>query len=87
VLQLTRFGFDQSELQRRPGRFLFKVVNRSGSLQVRFHLDRVTGTRLRDVSPSVTQGGWLDEIELAPGEYILSEANHPDWNCRISITG
>lgn len=86
-LKLSRFGFEQTEIERPKGHQLIYVVNRSGIAQLAFQLDRKVGRgHLKEVALPATKGAWRDEIELAPGEYRLSVVDHPDWTCRITIT-
>ena len=37
-------------------------------------------TQVRQGRPDLS-----DLIDLLPGEYVLREANHPEWICRITI--
>jgi hypothetical protein len=32
------------------------------------------------------QPNWSDVIDLQPGRYVLSDGDHPDWVCHITIT-
>ena len=54
--------------------------------EVDLRLDRVTGNRLRKVKAPSGQLDWTELLDLNPGEYRLTEAKHPDWVCRITIT-
>jgi hypothetical protein len=29
---------------------------------------------------------WIEQFNLPPGDYVLTEANHPDWKCSITLT-
>lgn len=87
VLTLSRFGFEPANtLERAMGHLMISVLNRSGVRNLNLRLDRVAGSRLRDVNMPIEKGKWEEEIDLAPGEYVLSEANHPNWICRITVT-
>jgi hypothetical protein len=64
------------------------VENRSGLQAVQLRLDRVAGAgvRLRDVQMPRAKHDWKDALDLTPGSYALTEANHPEWVCNITIT-
>src|SRR5712692_7665125 len=85
VLQISRFGFEPAEIQRPMGHHLIYIVNRSGANELILRLDRVAGARLHEVRLPREKGGWRQEVDLLPGQYVISEANHPDWNCRITV--
>jgi hypothetical protein len=41
---------------------------------------------LHEVHVPREQQDWNDIMELEPGSYVLTEAEHPKWTCRITIT-
>jgi len=79
-------GFDTTEITSPAIPFFLLIENRSGLSDVSLRLDRLAGSRLRQVSVGREQPDWSDLLDLTPGSYVLSEANHSDWNCRITIT-
>ena len=81
---ITPTGFEPKVLTRGPGRFLLAVDNRSGQDDLTLHLDGQTG-RLRTQRASRSKASWREVLELAPGDYLLREANHREWSCRITI--
>jgi hypothetical protein len=85
VLTLERKGFEPATIQRGPGRFLLAVTNRSEEDELSLELRPVAGNRLHDVRLRRGRIRSLSDLNLAPGEYVLSETNHPEWTCRISI--
>ena len=85
LLTIRPTGFDPREINRAPGAFLLAVDNRSGNDAVTLHLSREGGVRLRDVPLTRGHLKWREKINLPPGEYSLTEENHPDWSCRITI--
>lgn len=86
IITITRGGFEPAELTRPMGRFGLFVQNRSGLEEVTLRLDRVAGSRLREVPVPREKLDWDDVIDLTPGRYVLTEANNPDWVCNITIT-
>jgi hypothetical protein len=83
-------GFEPSEITRPAGRVLLFVNDRSGLDSLDLRLDVESLQRLYEVRvPRDTKGKheWRQVVALVPGRYILTEAGHPDWVCRITITG
>lgn len=87
VVTILPDGFEPAEITRRHGRFFLAVDNRSGLEQVSLRLDKETGNRLRDVRVNRADLDWADVVNLTPGTYLLTEANNPEWVCKIIITG
>lgn len=83
-ITITPTGFEPNLIARGPGRFLLAVDNRSGHDDLTLHLEGRTG-RLRSQRASRSKASWREVLELAPGEYLLREANHREWSCRITI--
>lgn len=81
-------GIEPAEINRPAGRFLLAVNDRTGSDGLTLTLARDTGqqlhtTRMRD-NPRKHQ--WRQVMNLPPGRYLLREASHPEWTCRITLT-
>ena len=85
VITATPFGFEPAEVTRRPGRFVLAVHNNSGAAELSLRLDRVQGDRLREVRMPPGRQRSHQDLTLPPGEYVLTEADRPDWACRITI--
>lgn len=83
---LTRFGFEPNTITRSSTKFLLSVENRSPLGDIELHLDRVAGLRLHQEQVAKERPEWRDFFTLEPGDYVLSEAGHPDWVCNIKIT-
>lgn len=86
VITIRPRGFDPPEIVRTHGRFTLMVENRSGVEEVSLRLDREAGSRLHNVRVERKQLDWRQGVDLPPGTYILTEENHPEWVCRITIT-
>jgi hypothetical protein len=82
---ITTIGFDPDELTHPAGQVTLAVDNRSGLEEVRLRLDREGGERLVDVLVERGQLDWHDTVTLSAGHYTLTEANHPEWSCRITV--
>ncbi len=83
-ITITPTGFEPNVVTRGLGRFLLAVDNRSGHDDLTLHLEGPTG-RLRTQRASRNKASWREVLKLAPGEYLLREANHREWSCRITI--
>lgn len=83
---LTRFGFEPNSITRSSTKFLLSVENRSPADDIELHLDSIAGIRLHQQQVASERPDWRDFFTLEPGDYVLSEANHPDWVCKIKIT-
>lgn len=79
-------GFNTTQITSPAIPFFLLIENCSGLSEVSLKLDRVAGNRLRQVAVGREQPDWSDLLDLTPGEYVLSEANHPDWICHITVT-
>ncbi|MEW6732371.1 MAG: hypothetical protein AB1489_13670 [Acidobacteriota bacterium] len=85
----TISGFEPAEITVRAGENIVMIRNRTGQ-----------GDQVYSLVPAVTQGS-SDEplslgsaqlgakvrtrLTLTPGEFLLREANNPDWVCRITV--
>jgi len=86
LITVTSHGFEPSEINRPKESFLLMVQNRSGLPDVAIQLNREAGPNLRALQLPREQPNWDDVIDLEPGGYVLTEADHPSWSCRITIT-
>jgi len=85
LVTITSVGFEPTELTRPAGKFLLDVDNRSEIEEVVLRLDRQDGDRETSARVRNTAPEWRGALYLRPGVYILSEANHPNWTCRITL--
>lgn len=77
---------EPSELTLPAGDYLLVVQNRSGLRNVTFRFDRETGERFHEVHDPRHRLDWSKQFNLTAGVYVLTEADHPEWSCRINIT-
>ena len=86
VVVLHRWGFDPATLTRPKGKFILVVDNRSGVVDLDLRLDKVAGSRVNEAhAADHRQHDWINAVDLQPGDYQLTEANHPKWMCKITI--
>jgi hypothetical protein len=87
IITIRPNGFEPAEITRPQGRFLLAINNRSGISEMTLRLNRDGGNEQRDLQAAQkTSRKWRDVVDLYPGRYLLKEAAHPDWVCRITIT-
>lgn len=79
-------GFEPREITRRQGRFLLAINNHTGMSDVLLQLDSLRGKRIHEVRMRKGRINLSQLIDLPPGDYVVSEASHPDWVCRIKLT-
>jgi hypothetical protein len=76
-------GFAPPEITANPGIYTFIVHNRTGLPDFRLRLDRQNGERLSEVRTNKRR--WNGRFDLKPGTYVLSVAEHPAWQCVITV--
>ena len=87
VLRLDWRGFDPKNLKLPKGQYVLQIDNRTRYLTPHYQLDRVKGgPKVMEVSLNKKQLDWSQLMELQPGDYVLTEAQHPKWICRITVT-
>lgn len=86
LVTITPTGFEPAEITRPAGKIILEVDNRSGLEEAELLLDRIGGAREHAVRVRHTALDWSARLDVRPGSYILTEANHPDWSCRIKVT-
>lgn len=90
TLTLTPAGFFPREFKHPKGRFILVVNNRTGESEINLTLSRDKGNKVlekqKDAKVLRRQPDWNDIVDLAPGDYVLTEASHPKWECRMTIT-
>jgi hypothetical protein len=86
VITLTPEGFEPAEIYRPAGRVLLAVDNRSGEEELVLRLEREDGERVHEGRAPRSSSALRKALNLRPGVYTLTEANHAEWQCRITIT-
>jgi hypothetical protein len=86
LITLRPGGFEPQEITRPAGQFLLVITKRGVTDEISLRLEREAGNRLREVHVAQGRRHYREVFNLHPGTYVLSEANHPEWTCRITIT-
>lgn len=85
VVTITPDGFEPQEIVRPAGPFLLSVSNRSGIDSLDLHLETEQRGKLREKSLPRETPHWREVINLQPGRYVVTEANHPEWTFSLII--
>lgn len=85
-IMITPAGFEPSEIIRPRGRFLLMVDNRSGLHELTLRLT-INGQHVREKRFVPGALNWSEILDLPSGTYTVTEADHPDWLLRLTITG
>lgn len=85
LLVLRTDGFKPNEITRGPGPFLLALQNHSSEEELSLVLNHENGASMRQVRMAKRQSKLKEILELPPGRYLLTEANHPEWTCTIVI--
>jgi hypothetical protein len=86
VLTLSARGFDPAEVSWPKGRIFLTVNNLSNVNELVLRLDREVGGRVKEMKLRSKKERAAGVLDLPPGDYLLTEANHPGWVCRIKVT-
>jgi hypothetical protein len=86
LLTLRPSGFEPAEAVWPRGQFFLSIDNRSNVNDITLRLDRKAGARLKEVDLKMRKQRSAGVFDPPPGEYLLTEANHPEWVCRITIS-
>jgi hypothetical protein len=86
LLTLRPSGFEPAEATWPRGQFFLSIDNRSNVNDITLRLDRKAGARVKEVNLKMRKQRSAGVFDPPPGEYLLTEANHPEWVCRITIS-
>ena len=82
-IELTSNGFAPTEVQHAPGRFAIAVENKTLSGEYTLRLKAEDGTVVSELQVQKGSSAWT--VDLQTGNYTLTEADHPQWTCRIIL--
>ena len=85
LITCTARGLEPAEITRSAGRFLLRVDNRSEMKNITLRLLNNSGQVLREKQLSDGNLSWRELLDLPSGSYTISEINHPDWSCQLTI--
>ena len=86
LITLQEWGFEPKEIKRPAGPFVAVFQNRSGLREVKLSLVQASGKVMNKIPVTRHALNSRQRLQLPPGTYIVKEANHPDWECRIVVS-
>jgi hypothetical protein len=86
LITLRSSGFEPAEAVWPRGPFFLSIDNRSNVNDITLRVDRRTGGRLKEVNLKMRKQRSAGVFNPPPGQYLLTEANHPEWICHITIS-
>ena len=86
VITLRPTGFEPSELTRPPGQFLLTINNRTGLEEINLSISTDLGGMVRGfrLNEGRLRSGSFQA--LPPGRYVITETEHPEWTCYLTIS-
>jgi hypothetical protein len=84
-LTIRPTGFEIKEMTISAGDYFVVVHNATGLNQFSLRVERETGERIYDVRLPRFRKYWKQMVHLIPGRYLISEIDHPEWNCVITV--
>jgi hypothetical protein len=86
TVALRPAGFEPFEVTHTAGAFNLKIDNQSGAGQVTLRLyRRGQNEAVREIALTNGATEWTVELDLAAGDYSLTEANNPAWLLYIKV--
>jgi hypothetical protein len=85
LITIRPWGFYPKEIRRPAGPFFLAVDNRSGLRELDVRLSINIGGLEQTMPLPKRIRGWRNVLDLPPGEYKLTEVNHPTWTSKITI--
>ena len=86
VTTLGPSGFAPKQVSHPASAFNLKVRNQSGEHLVTLQLSDADGKKVAGAKLTDKVGEWGAPLNLAAGTYTLSEANHSNWTCAVTVT-
>jgi hypothetical protein len=83
---LTSTGFSPRDVSHARGAFNLRVKNQSGQEEIVLRLTNANGDVIANTRLTNKVSAWTTPLELGPGLYTLTEANHNEWICQIQIS-
>ncbi|HEY6802123.1 MAG TPA: hypothetical protein VI306_00970 [Pyrinomonadaceae bacterium] len=85
-LTLKPTGFEPTKVTLPASQYFLLVQNATGLDRFGLVIEKEDGERLQEVRLEPFIRKWKKAITFQPGRYILSEIDHPEWQCVITVT-
>ncbi|HEX3187361.1 MAG TPA: hypothetical protein VHQ94_21360 [Pyrinomonadaceae bacterium] len=85
-LTFREWGCEPSQISREAGPFVLVIQNQSGLEDIDLSLVEESNNPRKKLPVTRNALTWKERLELPPGTYLVKEAGHPEWQCRITIS-
>jgi hypothetical protein len=91
AMVLRPHGLEPAEIEIKLGRTLLAVYNRTGLEEIVLRVEREAGSGppagqlLHEERVPLGKRAARRLFDLVPGSYLVTEANHPAWKCRMIV--
>jgi hypothetical protein len=85
-LTLKPTGFEPAKITLPASQYFLLVQNATGLDRFGLIVERENGERLEEVRLEPFSRKWKKAITFQPGHYVISEIDHPAWQCVLVIT-
>ena len=86
LLTIRPYGFEPDHITRPKGQFFLAVENRSQVESLSLSFSHVAGQRFQELRVQRGRPDTSSMVDLPIGDYILTEASHPEWICKLTIS-
>jgi hypothetical protein len=86
VITLRPDGFDPAEVLWQKGKSFLTIDNHSNVSVINLLLERLAGGHVKEIKLRMRKERSAGVLDLPPGDYLLTEVNHPQWVCRIKVS-
>ena len=91
VIYLKPHGMEPKTLSIPKGDIYLVLDNKSGARNVSMLINRdlpnAAATKVQDLPTKQSNLTTGQVVTLQPGNYIITEVNHPDWKTKVTVTG
>jgi hypothetical protein len=85
-ITLRAGGFVPGEMTKPSGEYIISISNLSDVPDLVIRMGRENGEKMHEGKASRRKPYWRQQVRLTPGTYLIGEASHPEWVCRINVT-
>lgn len=84
-LTIRPSGFETREMTLDAGDYFVVIQNATGLDRFALKIQRDGGEIIHEVRLPRFRKYWKHVVHLNPGRYLVSEIDHPEWNCVITV--
>jgi hypothetical protein len=84
-LTIRPTGFETKEMTLDAGDYFVVIQNATGRDRFALKIQRDGGQTIHEVRLPRFRKYWKHMVTLTAGRYLVSEIDHPEWNCVITV--